>query len=233
MEDLAALVQSCIIIGTGIFIIYKSINKFIQKETISYSGIDLGIMILSLIFSFFISRTLKKTGDRTESNTLKADALHYQSDLYSNSAAILAIILTFYTGITFFDLLFAIVTGIIIIVSAIKILTKGVSGLLDTSIPKNVENKISDIIRNIPYPVVGYHKLRSRLSGNRKYIDFHLLICRIIIIDEAHALATGVESKIKKEIPRIDITIHIEPCPYECDMTENTCVARRHIPGGG
>lgn len=223
-ESIAASVQAVVIISTGIFIIYKAVQKYLLKEAIAYSILDLAVMCLSLAFSLLISIVLKRVGQRTESNALMADALHYTSDLYSNSAAILAIILAYYTKMVFFDILFAIVTGLIIIYSATQILKSGVSGLMDSSIPRALEDTIESIIDSMPFPCAGYHKLRTRFSGNRKYVDFHLLTCRKLTIDEAHALANTIETRIAERVARIDMTIHIEPCKHNCTLNEADCV---------
>ena len=223
-EDIASAIQSIIIIGTGILIIYKSVDKCLESRQITYSVLDLSVMVISLIFSFVISRFLGKAGEKTGSIALKADALHYTSDLFSNSGAILAMILTFFTGMIFFDLLFAVIIGIILIVSAIKILRSGIAGLMDRSIPESVETEIDAIISMMPFPYVGYHKLRSRFAGSKKYIDFHLILCRRLDLNESHEMASTMESDIKQRIPMIDVIIHVEPCRYECDLTEENCV---------
>jgi ferrous-iron efflux pump FieF len=225
-EDLAAVIQAAVIIATGGTIIYKAVEKFLRKGAIAYSSFDLEVMLLSLAFSIAISQVLKKVGKKTGSNTLMADALHYTSDLYSNSAAIVAIIVTYYTGMIYFDLLFSVIVGVIIVSSAHKILRRGLSGLMDTRIPEKTEREIREIIDKTPYPYAGYHKLRSRLAGSNKYVDFHLLICRKVHADEAHELATTVENKIKVNAKPIDVVIHIEPCSYECDLTEITCTVK-------
>jgi ferrous-iron efflux pump FieF len=222
-ENLAAVFQSAVIIFTGSWIIYQAGQKYFLEEAIRYSQLDLGVMILSLVFSFFISRVLGRVGRKTESGALQADALHYTSDLYSNSAAILAIILTYYTGRMAFDLLFAAVVGLIILFSALQILKSGLRGLMDTRIPEALEQQILDILGQLSFPYAGYHKLRTRLSGNRKYLDFHLFICRKLNIDEAHAQTEKMEEKITDQMPNTDVLIHTEPCPYTCELTEMTC----------
>jgi ferrous-iron efflux pump FieF len=223
VENLAAMVQSLVIIFTGGFILYKAGEKYFLNEKIVYSVYDLGIMMLSLVFSFFISRVLGRVGRKTESGTLLADALHYTSDLYSNSAAILAIILTYTTGLTYFDLLFSVVIGLIIIVSALKIFKSGICGLMDTRIPEAVEKEMQEIIQTLSYPYAGYHKMRTRFSGSRKYVDFHLLLCRKLKIEEAHDRTTLLEKTIKEKIPNTDVVIHSEPCPEACELTDETC----------
>ena len=228
VEDMAQVVQAVVIVISGSLIIYRSVHEYLHDEIIVYSVLDAGVMLLSLAFTFIIMTTLKRIGEKTNSNTLRADALHYTSDIYSNSSALIAMALTFYTGRAFFDLLFAVITGCIIIYSAIRILKSGLYGLMDASIPEKTQKEIEEIIGHLPYPYAGYHKLRTRFSGNKKYIDFHLLICKKLSIDEAHMLANDLEKMIKEKMLIADIVVHVEPCNLDgCDLTEDTCTVLR------
>lgn len=227
VENLAAVAQALFILCTGGAIILKSAQKYVENVPISYSSLDTGVMALSLIFSFVISRRLKKVGAETDSSPLKADALHYTSDLYSNAAAIVAIILTYYTGMIFFDLLFAVIVGIIIIFSARNILKYGILGLMDSPIPRSIEKELMEIIGRLTYPCAGIHRLRTRLSGSRKYVDFHLLLCRRLLILEAHEQTKEIEQEIRNKIPACDVLIHMEPCLFECELTDATCMVVR------
>ena len=119
--------------------------------------------------------------------------------------------------------MFAVITGCIIIYSALQILKKGLQGLTDSSIPHPLEKQIEDILGQMAYPYAGYHKLRTRYSGEPKYVDFHLLACRKLHVDEAHDLANTVEKKIVQELVTVDVVIHLEPCVYTCELTEATC----------
>jgi cation diffusion facilitator family transporter len=226
-ENLAATIQSLVIIFTGGMILYTAIHKFLDKGAIVYSRFDLAAMVLSLLFSAMISTVLRKAGEKTDSSALKADALHYTSDLYSNSAAIVAIILTYYTGKTYFDLLFSVIIAFMIIFSAFKIFRDGIGGLMDASMPHHMEEKLQYIIDGLPFPYAGYHKMRSRIAGSRKYTDFHLLVCRKENIDDAHKLADRLEITMTREISNLDVVIHIEPCRNECELSDETCTVPR------
>ena len=223
IEDFAGLMQSLVIVFSGSIIIYRAVQVFLQNKTIAYSSLDFLIMGISLVFTIAICKVLSKIANQTGSNALKADALHYKSDLYSNSGAIAAIGLTYFTGIIFFDLVFAVIVGCIIIFSAIKIFISSLSGMMDVRISPSIVKEIQAIIDNMPYPKVGYHELRTRRSGSKKYIDFHLLLCRKLHIDEAHELSNRVENDIAGKIMLVDVVVHIEPCERECDLTEKTC----------
>ena len=145
IEDFAGLMQSLVIVFSGSVIIYRAVQAFFQNKMISYSSLDFLIMGISLVFTIAICIVLSKIAKQTGSNALRADALHYTSDLYSNSGAIAAIALTYFTGIIFFDLVFAVIVGCIIIFSAIKIFISSFSGMMDVRIsPDIVEGDSSD-----------------------------------------------------------------------------------------
>lgn len=223
IEDLASVVQSLIILLTGIFIIFKSIEKIFTKAIVLYSNWDIFVMVLSILVSFFLSKYLRNVGEKTNSNVLKADALHYSSDLYSNSGVLVAIIFSYLTGKTFLDFFLAIIIGFIIIFSAFRILKQSIYNLSDISLSEDIKDEIDKIIDEMPMPYAGYHKLRTRISGSKKFIDFHLLVCRKSSIEEAHEMADKIEEKIHNRLGNMDIVIHIEPCPYDCDFTEENC----------
>ncbi|MCX8022408.1 MAG: cation diffusion facilitator family transporter [Syntrophorhabdaceae bacterium] len=229
-EDIASVLQALLVVISGLSIIYKSLQKFLQGGEIGYTPLDLSVMVSSLFLSLIVSTVLVRTGKRLNSNALKADALHYRSDIYSNLAAILAIAMTYYTGLIHFDLLFAVITGFIIIFSAVVMLKEGVSALMDRRIPGDIERRILDIIETMPFPYAGYHRMRSRVSGNKNYIDFHLLICRKAHVNDAHETADKIEKNIKASISSVDPVIHIEPCPVSCNLTDETCIIFKKRP---
>lgn len=224
VEDFAAIIQSVVIVITGGIVVFKAIEKFIKKSTINYSFWDIGIMVLSILVSFYLSSYLNKISKLTNSNALKADALHYSSDLYSNAGVLISVGISFYTKIHYFDFIFALIIGVIIIFSSLRILKRGIYGLTDISLSEDIIKKIDEIVDAMPIPpYAGYHKLRTRISGSKRFIDFHLLVCRKATIHEAHELANNIEKKIDESIKDVDIMIHIEPCPYVCELTNETC----------
>lgn len=98
---------------------------------------------------------------------------------------------------------------------------------MDASIPSDLEQKLHEIVIAMPYPYAGYHKMRSRVAGSKKYVNFHLLICRDEKIDEAHKMADKLEIVLAKEINNLDTIIHIEPCTNPCDLSKETCLLRK------
>lgn len=227
IENFSALAESLIIIGAGLTVIYYAIINFLKKTQIKYTVLDVMIMIISLVFSVIITIILKEKSKKTGSVALSADALHYASDVYTHSGGLLAIILAYFTGYFYFDYAFAVIIGIIIIFSSLKIFLENISVLMDKSIPKELEEDVKRIIERLPFPYAGFHKLRTRSSGSMKYIDLHLLICRNSSIEEAHEISENLEEILKKHTPQIDAVVHLEPCNKDCDMTEHTCSIKK------
>lgn len=227
VEDISAFFESLIILATGIFIIYKAVFRFFREEPIKSANIAIFVMTVSFFWSFIIAYYLRKTGEKTNSPALKADSLHYLSDVYSNGGAILAILLSYYFGYKIFDPLIGIIIGIIVLSSSISIFKDGILALTDSQIKDETREKLDSIISNMPYPYAGYHKLRTRSSGSKNYIDFHLLICRNADLESAHNLSEFLEKDIEKNLINTDVTTHLEPCPFICDLSIETCRAKK------
>ncbi len=227
VEDLSAFFESLIILMTGIYVIYKAIIRFYNDEPLRSPELAIFVMIISFFWSLIVAHYLKKVGEKTNSPALKADSLHYLSDVYSNGGVILSIIFSFYFGYKILDPITGIVIGLIIIFSSFSIFKDGILALTDTKVTDEIHEKIEKIISTMPYPYAGYHKLRTRTSGSRKYIDFHLLVCRKSSLENAHSLSEKIEKEIDLELSNTDVTTHLEPCPFICDLTEETCRAKK------
>ena len=123
VEDLAAVAQSVVVVFSGVFIIYKAVESYMNSVTITYSLYDFLVMIISLALSFAIVLLLRRIGKQTGSNALLADALHYTSDLFQLRCYSCNRLNPLHRNI-YYDLLFAIIIGCIIIFSAVKIAEK-------------------------------------------------------------------------------------------------------------
>jgi divalent metal cation (Fe/Co/Zn/Cd) transporter len=59
--------------------------------------------------------------------------------------------------------------------------------------------------------VAGYHKLRARRAGSRRYIDLHVQYRSGTSLERAHELAHMMRNEIEAAIPRAEVLIHVEP----------------------
>ena len=83
--------------------------------------------------------------------------------------------------------------------------------MLDTALPKSDITLINSIIGKFIKEEMSYHQLRTRKSGNFKYVDMHLELPHDVTVKDSHELCDEIEAALKKEIKHLEVTIHIEP----------------------
>ena len=212
VQAIAGVIEGTIITLSGIFIIYEAIRKVLHEEPTQYLGISLGVMLFSILVTFFLVRYLLVVAEKTDNIVIKADALHYQTDLLSNGAVVAALLIVWLTGWDWVDALFGLGIGLYIIYSAYEIIEEGIMILLDRSLPSEIVAKIGEIIGNHP-KVNGFHWLKTRTDGTRNYVEFHLVLTPEMTLEEAHHIAEELECKIAALEPNKGwvITPHFDP----------------------
>ncbi|SNR85729.1 cation diffusion facilitator family transporter [Desulfurobacterium atlanticum] len=212
IEALAAVIEGTIITMSGLFIMYQAVKKIIHNEPIHYLGPSLIVMVISIILTaalvIFLEYVAKKTGNLV----VKSDALHYKTDLLSNSAVVLSLLIVYFTKFYVIDGIFGIAIALYIIYSAYELIKEGVLILMDVALEDEKVEKIKEIIRSTP-KVTDYHFLKTRKAGPFNFVDVHLVFNPEISLQEAHDIADEVERRIKEIDPdkRWEVTIHLDP----------------------
>ena len=81
--------------------------------------------------------------------------------------------------------------------------------------------------------LVGFHKLRTRKAGNKRYIDLHLVMPKNASVERAHQVCDHLEQDIESRLPNSNVTIHVEPCSTECDQCRvSSCSLRIDVKFG-
>jgi cation diffusion facilitator family transporter len=212
VQAIAGVIEGTIITLSGLFIIYEAVSKILHGKSTQYLGTSLGVMLFSILVTFLLVQYLKSVAKRTDNIVIKADALHYQTDLLSNSAVVAALVIVWLTGWDWIDALFGLGIGLYIIYSAYEIIEEGVMILLDRSLPSQTVAKIGEIIGNHP-KVNGYHWLKTRTDGTHNFVEFHLVLTPDMTLEEAHRIAEDLECKIASLDPNKGwvITPHFDP----------------------
>jgi len=195
IQAIAGVIEGTIITLSGLFIIYEAVSKIIYKKETQYLETSLIVMIFSIIITWLLVQYLMRVAKETDNIVIKSDALHYQTDLLSNGAVVLSLILIYFTGFNWIDSLFGFAIGAYIIYSAYEIIYEGVMVLLDRALDNKTVTKIREIIAN-DKRVKGFHYLKTRTDGNVNFVEFHLVLNPNMTLEEAHKIAESIESKI-------------------------------------
>jgi ferrous-iron efflux pump FieF len=211
-ESLAGLFQSIVIAASGIFLIYESIRRIINPQEISSEWIGTMTMIVAVFVSIGLVRRLRRVSRETESPALHADALHYVTDIYTNSGALLALVIVGLTPFKIADPVISIGIAFYILWSAVSVARESIDILMDRRLPLNIDEQVAEIVsRYKDEGVLGFHDLKTRRSGSQKFIDIHLEVERNMRLQEAHDVSVRVLRAIEAEISRACVQIHSDP----------------------
>ena len=212
IQAIAGVIEGTIITLSGFFIIYEGIGKIRDHEKTLLLTPSIIAMVISLVVTFFLVRYLLKVANDTDNIVIKADAVHYQTDLLSNGAVLLSLVLVKLTGLDWIDALFGIAIGIYIIKEAYGIIEESIAILLDRALEEEVVEEIKVIISAHP-EVQSFHWLKTRTDGTTNFVEFHMVLRPNMLLLEAHRIADEIEEKITKldEKKRWVITPHFDP----------------------
>ena len=219
-EDVSGLIEALLIFIAAILIIREAVIKLLGEPSENFTPElliwGIGVMGISALVNWYVSNRLFKVAKQSESIALESDAWHLRTDVYTSLGVFIGLILIRLTGITIIDPLIAIGVAIVIMKAAYDLTRRSFSDLIDHSIPPADEKRIQEIICDHASIYAGFHDLKTRRSGPEIFIEFHLVVPGNISVLQSHDLADHLESDLKTEFPRANITIHAEPCNEGC-----------------
>lgn len=209
-ESLAALAQSMFISGSALFLFLTGFQHLINPEPMIDPGLGIGVTIIALACTMALVTFQRWVVRKTRSQAVRADMLHYQSDVMMNGAILISLGLSWY-GFTRADSLFALGIGVYILYSALRMGYEAVQSLLDRALDDDERQAIVDIVHAWP-GVSGVHDLRTRQSGPTRFIQLHIEMDDNLPLIQAHEIAEQVEQAILQRFPGSDVIIHQDPC---------------------
>ncbi len=216
VEDMAGAVQGVLIFIAAGLIVYSSVQRIINRTTVELAEAGIGVMVISVFASVFLSRHLHKISQATGSIALEANARNINADIYSATAVLVGLLVVRLTGLNILDPIVAIGMAIYIAKLAYDALGKPLLGLVDASLPRSEQVVIESCLAEWRGQVVGFHELRTRRSGNQRYIDLHLVMAKDTSLEQTHQMCDLLEHDIRSRLPRTNVVIHVEPCDGKC-----------------
>lgn len=210
-ESLAALGQGLMLLAAAIGIGVTGVQRLASGEVPRQTAIGIGVLGVSLLASWWISRRLERDAARTDSPALKADGLHYRTDVWVNGAALAALLVVEWTGWAPADPLVALAVAVVVFRSAAGLVWEAVGDLSDRRLPDEEIGRIEEIVASFKPEVQGMHDLKTRRSGGQRFVELHLEIPRTASFEEAHDLTVQVLRAIERELPRSKVFVHSDP----------------------
>ena len=208
-ESLAGLGQATFIAGSAGFILLEAVGRLFHPQPPQVVNVGIAVMVFAMAATVALVALQQYVIRETDSAAIKADSLHYKSDLLMNASVIVALLLASH-GWPGFDAVFAIGIVAFILYSAWEIAHEAIQLLMDRELPDTERRKIRDIVLAHP-DVSGMHDLRTRRSGATSFIQLHLEMDDNLPLIQAHAIADEVEAALRESFPGAEVIIHEDP----------------------
>jgi cation diffusion facilitator family transporter len=224
LENLAAAIEGMLILVGAAVIVYESIHRLAVGSHLGSLGFGIVVIGLSAVSNFAVSHYLYGQARLTDSPALEGDAAHLRTDAWTSVGVLVGLTLVAITGVDALDSVTALVVATAIVGAGVRLVTSSSRILVDEALPAEELEKVRDVIRgHAGSEVLGFHALRARRAGSRRYIDMHVQFRDGTSLERAHELAHLLQGEIRARLGRnADVLIHLEP--------ES---ALREVDGGG
>jgi cation diffusion facilitator family transporter len=212
VESLAAAIEGILImLGAGL-IIYEATHRLVVGARVGSLGLGIAVMAFSGVANLGVSAYLGRQARAYDSPALEGDAAHLRTDAFTSFGVLGGLLLVEVTGESAFDSIAALAVAVAIVTAGLRIITRSSRVLVDEALPATEMDRIEAAIAAARSPeVAGYHKLRARRAGSRRYVDLHVQFRSGTSLERAHELAHNMRAAIESELPAADVLIHVEP----------------------
>ena len=210
-EYFSSGLEGALIIIAALSIGVAALDRLIHPQPIQ--KVDLGL-ILSLIAAAInggVAFILLRAGKRLRSITLRADAHHLLTDVWTSVGVVVGLLLVQLTGWLILDPIIAIIVAANIVWAGFRLLKETGYGLLDTALPLSDQKIITDLLAPYDRQGILFHAMRSRVAGSRRFVSFHILVPGNWTVQRGHDLSEEIELAISKALPSTHIITHLEP----------------------
>ena len=211
-EYFAGGIEGGMIVVAAVAIAIPAVDRLANPQPIADLDIGLVLSGLASIINFGVGRTLLRIGRRERSMTLEADGRHLMTDVWTSIGVFAGLGMAALTGWEVLDPILGLLVALHIVFSGVLLLYRSAHGLMDRAIPEEDHTALVEILHSHRADGINYHALRTRQSGGRSFISFHLLVPGDWSVQKGHDLAEQIEQEIRDRLPNgASILTHLEP----------------------
>jgi cation diffusion facilitator family transporter len=213
MENMAGAIEGTLILFGAAIITYEALLRLVRGGRVHTIGVGIAVIVVSMVVNIVVSRVIGRRARETGSVALEADALHLSADVASSAAVLIGLVLVAFTHSQWIDPTVALVVAVAVAIAGVRILLRSSRSLLDEALPEEELEEIRSTIRELGAErgVVGFHKLRARRAGARRYVDVHVQFDSGTSLEAAHKTAHELTNAIRDQLAGADILVHVEP----------------------
>jgi cation diffusion facilitator family transporter len=206
----SGLESGLILIAAG-GIAWTAVERLTSPQPLANVGTGIAVSMIATAVNGSVAIVLLRAGRRLRSITLTADAHHLLTDVWTSVGVVVGVLLVQFTGWLVVDPIIALAVSTNIIWTGLRLFSDTAHGLLDTAIPPADQRAISAVLDRYSAQGVGFHALRTRVAGQRRFVSMHVLVPGEWTVQRGHALCEQIEHAIIEVLPRTTVFTHLEP----------------------
>ncbi|MCI0393482.1 MAG: cation diffusion facilitator family transporter [Chloroflexi bacterium] len=210
-EYFAGGAEGTLILVAAVTIAVSAIGRLLSPRPLQQLDIGLAISLVAALLNLIVARVLLQAGRQYRSVTLEADAHHLMTDVWTSAGVLLGVAAVALTGWQPLDPLIALVVVTQIIRSGVRLVRGAVLGLMDTALPGEEIEKITQVLEDHATNGVQYHALRTRQSGARRFVSVHIQVPGDWSVQKGHTLLEEIERDLRQTLTPLSVFTHLEP----------------------
>jgi len=212
VENVSAALEGVLILVGAAVIVFESIRRLANPPQIDTLGIGIAVIAFSMVANIGVSTYLFRKAQLTQSPALEGDAEHLRTDALTSAGVLLGLVLVQVTGVKAFDAITALAVAGAIVWAGLRIITQSTRVLVDEALPQEEMEAVHEAIDSYgATEIVGFHKLRARRAGSRRYVDLHVQFRTGTTLERAHEVSHQLQGRIRDALHGADVLIHLEP----------------------
>jgi cation diffusion facilitator family transporter len=209
-EYFSSGVEGTLILAAAIGIAVAATGRLINPKPLEQLGLGLTVSVIASLVNLGVARVLLHAARLYGSITLKANASHLMTDVWTSAGVLVGLSAVALTGWTFLDPVVALIVAANIVWSGIRIVRDSILGLMDTALPAEEQTAVCRALDRHKQTGVEYHALRTRRSGVRRFVSVHVLVPGPWSVQRGHQLLEFIEEDIRRALPNITVFTHLE-----------------------
>ncbi|WP_455479046.1 cation diffusion facilitator family transporter [Bartonella sp. B23] len=210
-EYFSAILEGILIIIAAIIILRESWIALSTVKLLQKPGIWIVMHLGASVINYIWGWVLIRQGKIHRSPALKADGVHFITDVFTSIAILIGLVAGFVGGWGILDPILAIIVAVNILLQGWKVISSAVQGLMDVGVELNENMRIRELISSNAHGALEVHDLLTRVAGRVTFIEFHLVVPAAMSVREAHQICDKIEAVLQKEFDNVRISIHVEP----------------------
>ncbi len=210
-EYIASAAEGILILAAAVSIGWAAVDRVFHLQALEQIWLGLAISLVAAGINGAVALILLRAGNRLRSITLRADAHHLLTDVWTSGGVVIGVVLVALTGWLILDPLIAMLVAANIVWTAIQLLRDTANGVLDHALPAVDQACITGILAPYGAQGVSFHAVRTRIAGQRRFVSLHILVPGAWTIQHGHDLAEQIEQQISAALPKSTVFTHLEP----------------------